>query len=204
MDHLLRSLDGADKIITLTLNFNGGSIADSFFYALSSSFSWIPLAFLFLYLLYKKTGSNWKAIFFVVCGLALTVTLCDQISSSIIKPLVMRPRPSHCPAICWLLHFVNNYHGGRYGFVSSHAANSFGAVVYTTLLIRRWKFTVISFVFAISVSCSRIYLGVHYFGDIICGWILGTIIGLTMYGVVKRIPYVIFIKKAAVQKKTAA
>ena len=58
MDHLLRSLDGADKIITLTLNFNGGSIADSFFYALSSSFSWIPLAFLFLYLLYTKTGGQ--------------------------------------------------------------------------------------------------------------------------------------------------
>lgn len=58
--------------------------------------------------------------------------------------------------------------------------------------------------FAISVSYSRIYLGVHYFGDIICGWMLGALIGLTMYGVVKRIPYVIFIKKTAVQKKTAA
>lgn len=191
MEYFLRGLDEADKVVTLAMNFNGGSFADTFFYSVSNSLSWLPLGLLFCFLLYKKHGDNWRRMVAILFGLIVTVTLCDQISASIIKPLVMRPRPSHCPEICWLLHYVNGYHGGHYGFVSSHAANAFGGVAYCCIIIRRWRFTVLSFLFAAVVSYSRIYLGVHYFGDVLCGAVLGLFIGSSMSLIVIHLPFVV-------------
>lgn len=179
-------LDAEDKAITVALNFNGGSFADAFFYGISRSLSWIPLALLFLYLLYKSTKGDWWRFAVLLFGLVLTITLCDRISSGIIKPLAMRLRPSHNFQVCWLLHYVYGYRGGLYGFVSSHAANAFGAVIYCSSIIRKRKFTIFAFAFALLVSYSRIYLGVHYFGDVVCGAMLGMAIG---YGISLCVKY---------------
>lgn len=177
----------ADKAAMLALNFDGGPVADFIFHTVSNSASWTPLALVFLYLIYKDHPGNWWKMCAIVLGLALTVTLCDQISSSIIKPLVMRPRPSHTDDISSLLHYVNGRHGGLYGFVSSHAANSFGATVYTAMFVRRRWFAIIAVCFSAIVCYSRIYLGLHYLGDILCGAALGALIGFMMYHLVSRI-----------------
>ncbi len=187
IEHVLNDLDAADKTVTVALNFDGGSAADAFFYGISNSLSWVPLALLFLYFIYKKSKGDWWHFTVLLLGLAVTITLCDRISSGIIKPLAMRLRPSHDFQVCWLLHYVNGYRGGMYGFVSSHAANAFGAVVYCCSLIRKRKFTIIAFCFAIIVSYSRIYLGVHYFGDVVCGAMLGVVIGYSINLCVKHL-----------------
>lgn len=176
---IIGQLDSVDKATMLALNFDGGGFADIFFYTVSKSVSWIPLALLFLYLMYKDCRSVGKMCAVVLC-LAICLTLCDQIASGLIKPIVMRPRPSHAEGVMQFLHYVNGKRGGQYGFVSSHAANAFGATLYTSMLLRRRWFTILAIVYSVIVCYSRIYLGVHYPGDILCGAIIGVIVGYLM------------------------
>ena len=122
---------------------------------------------------------------FIVIGLAITITLCDQISSSFFKPLVARYRPSHDIEINAMLHYVNNYHGGRYGFMSSHAANAFGAALLGSKIIRKKYFTIFIFSLATLVAYSRIYLGVHFLGDVVCGAIVGITVAYGIYYLLK-------------------
>lgn len=209
LDDLLGWLDGIDQSATVALNFDGGRWVDLLFFLLSSRLAWIPLALLFLYYLIfgrveddlrpSVQGSvhggagardqrfNLKHFVVVLLGLVFTLTLCDQLSAEVIKPLVARLRPSHNDAIDQMLHYVGDYRGGRYGFVSSHAANAFGAVVYACAFVRRRRFLVFSLLFAAAVSYSRIYLGVHYLGDVVCGALLGMTIGVMMSMAVKHV-----------------
>ena len=126
-----------------------------------------------LYVLYRKLG--WRGFALMLLGLILCVLLADRISSGIFKPLFARPRPTH--ALGDAVHVVREYRGGAYGFVSSHAANLFAIAVYTLLLVRRRWFTWVMLIFAVFVSYTRIYLGVHYPLDIACGALLGALIG---------------------------
>lgn len=178
---ILQQLDSLDKTATLSLNANMGSFADSMFWGLSSKLIWIPVALLFLFFVIKKKDNLPMAKILIVLALVLTITLCDQFSSSLVKPLVARFRPSHDIHLSALLHYVNDYHGGKYGFMSSHAANSFGAAVFGARIIRKLYFTVFLFILATLVSYSRIYLGVHYLGDVLCGAIVGCLIGYMVF-----------------------
>ena len=112
---------------------------------------------------------------------ALVFAFTDQISAGIIKPLVQRPRPSHDGSIMDQLHFVNDYHGGAYGFVSSHAANCFGLAVWVSCLYKRRSLVTAMMLYAVLNCYSRIYLGVHFPGDIICGTVLGILCGWLGY-----------------------
>ena len=89
-----------------------------------------------------------------------------------------RLRPARDPELSEFVQIVNGYRGGRYGFISSHAANSFGAVVLLSMIFRNKFFAFTSLLWAIVNCYSRIYLGVHYPGDILAGIISGTIIAV--------------------------
>jgi len=106
--------------------------------------------------------------------IALLITISDQLASGVFKPLFERLRPSHNPYLLGKLHLVNNYRGGRFGFISSHAANVFSLAFYLTLVARyRLKWIPLVLIpWAIFVSVSRVYLGVHYPTDIIVPAIL--------------------------------
>lgn len=166
-----------DKSIMLALNFDGGPSTDRFWHAISQNSAWVPVGVTLLLslALYKK---SLLVPTMIVVGLALTVTLADQISSSLIKPYFCRPRPSHNEEICGMLHYVNGYKGGMYGFVSSHAANAFGVFAFLAPSLRHKTTVAALFVWSCMVAYSRIYLGVHYFGDIVCGGILGITVGI--------------------------
>lgn len=184
---IIQTIDSADKTATVYLNTNMGSVADATFWTLSSRLIWVPIALFFIYTITKNSNRNWRMTILAVLLLALTITMCDQIASSIFKPWVARLRPSHNLQIAHLLHYVNNYHGGPHGFMSSHAANAFGAAVFGSKIIRKRYFTIFIFSLATIVSYSRIYLGVHYLGDVVCGGITGICVGYLMYLLFKYI-----------------
>lgn len=168
-----------DMLTMVSANFYGPEYADYLFYNLSSKLIWAPLIVSIVYVILKGSKNKRQAIVLILVSVAI-VALCDQVSG-IIKRAVERPRPSHNDEISYLLHYVNNYHGGRFGFVSSHAANCFGESVWLMLLLRRRAVSVALFSLSILICYSRIYLGVHYPLDVLAGACLGHIIGALVY-----------------------
>ncbi|MCY1632826.1 phosphatase PAP2 family protein [Marinifilum sp. D737] len=143
---------------------------------------WIPLYLLLLYQIYKVKGK--EAIYWIL-GAFLLVFLCDQISTRLFKDVFERFRPSHDPGLEGMVNLVSGYKGGRFGFVSSHATNSFGFALFTSLLFRNKLYTFFIFTWSLLVVYTRIYLGVHFPGDIIGGMILGLILGYGVYRLTK-------------------
>ena len=133
-----------------------------------------------LFLLYKQYGN--KALILLILSVAL-IAASDQLTSGLIKNIVQRPRPSHEVALAGKVHIVDNYEGGKYGFPSSHASNSFALTVFILLLIgKRFKWLkYVLFSYALLVCYSRIYLGVHYPWDVLCGIIIGSLLGFIFY-----------------------
>lgn len=178
MGAMIDFFDGIDTQLLLFLNGANNAFFDEFFWLVTGKFAWIPMICVLLYSTFRK---DWKMGAVVILGVALTIALCDQVSSGIIKDAVCRLRPTRDPEIGGIVHIVNGYRGGQYGFVSSHAANSFGVAVFLAMLFRRRAFTWTIMLWAAVLSYSRIYLGVHYPGDIICGGLLGAALGAAVY-----------------------
>ncbi len=136
---------------------------------------WLPLYLVLVWLIVKF--KRWDTLY-ILLGVALTITLADQITSSFMKPFFARLRPSQESDLVGLLHIVNNYKGGLYGFASSHAANTFGVGMFIYLLFReRYKWISVIFIWAALMSYTRIYLGVHYPGDVLVGALIGLLCG---------------------------
>jgi len=131
---------------------------------------------------------DWRMALWALLGVAVVVTLGDRISVEFFKEVFQRYRPSQNLEIYDLVHTVNDYRGGQYGFVSSHATNFFGIATFLYMLLRKpypkraWYL----FIFAGLVAYTRIYLGVHYPGDIVCGAILGGLIAWSVFKVFNR------------------
>jgi undecaprenyl-diphosphatase len=159
-----------DTQLFLFLNGCHNSFFDKVMWQISSIIFWVPFYMVLIgVIIYKYRQQS----VYIILSLALVVLISDQLSSSVIKPLVERLRPSHDSSLEGLVHFVNEYKGGMFGFVSSHAANTFGLAMFLSLLFRNRYFSVFIFFWAALVSYSRIYLGVHYPGDIVGGAIIG-------------------------------
>ena len=175
---MIENLNAIDQDLLLAINGLHCHYFDTFMWLMSRVCAYVLVALCFLYLLYRQ---GWKQMLLILVALALTIVLADQISSGVIKPLVHRLRPTHNEEIGSLLHILNSYRGGLYGFVSSHAANSFGAAVLLALLFRNRAVTYILIAWAATISYSRMYMGVHYPGDIICGAAVGALSAYLFY-----------------------
>lgn len=125
---------------------------------------------------------GWQRALIAVIGAGIAVGLADFACAGIIRPLVERMRPTNPDnPISPLVHIVDGYRGGAYGFPSCHAANTMALAMFTTLIFRRWSYGVVIFVWAAIQCYSRMYLGVHYPGDLLVGSIIGIVLAWLVY-----------------------
>ena len=166
-------LVNADKALMLTLTFREHTSFDMFWYYYTNLTCWIPLITILLFTLWLWHPSDNRHRLLLMVSIVLLILVLDQTSSGLIKPFVERLRPSHDSTISESLNYVNGYRGGRYGFVSGHATNIVGIATWLCHIFRSRIARAVFIIFAVTLCYSRIYLGVHFPGDIICGSILG-------------------------------
>ena len=187
---LMNKLESFDRAIVLFVNGLHTPLLDEIMWFLSGRFSLIPLYLLLLFLL--KNQNSWKNTFIILCGLTLSILLADQISVHLFKNGFERYRPSHNEELKQLLHLYEVkpgefYTGGKYGFVSSHAANFFAMIAFIYPFYKEKKKWILAglILVGILVAISRIYLGVHYFSDVLIGAALGILVGFSIRTLVR-------------------
>lgn len=188
---MLEKLIHIDTQILLAINGWHTPWADTLMWIISAKETWIPLYLLLVGLLvwrYRKpamTSMKWlqkvPACVVIIVVIGLAVGAADFVASGILKDWVARPRPSRVPELEGVLHLVNGYKSGRYGFVSSHAANTMACGLLFSLIWRN-KIATVGLMLWVAANCySRMYLGVHYPLDIFGGLMVGTLVALTAY-----------------------
>ena len=174
-----------DTDVFLFFNQMHSPYFDYFMSAFSGKFIWVPLYASLLYLLLKNF--DWKVTLMSVLGITLLIVITDQTGASLIRPEVCRLRPANLEnPISDMVHIVNGYRGGRYGFPSCHASNTFGLAFFLLFLFRTRKLSVFFLSWAVLTCYSRIYLGVHYPGDTLAGMLLGLAAAALVYVVLRR------------------
>jgi undecaprenyl-diphosphatase len=193
----MNKLESIDRAIVLFVNGLHTPLLDEIMWFLSGRLSLLPLYLLLLVLL--KFQNTWKNTVIILVGLIIAIFLADQISVHLFKNGFERYRPSHNEELKYLLHFYEvkpgeYYQGGKYGFVSSHAANFFAMIAFIFPFYKEKKNWILAglILIGILVAISRIYLGVHYFSDVLVGATLGILVGFSIRNLVK----VIFKKNA--------
>lgn len=169
-----------DKQLLLWFNGSDSLFLDGLVKTLTTATTWIPL-YLGLFYLVLKNNDNIQKVLLVLGCAGLCVFLAGSLNDLFVKPWVARWRPSRDPEIAMLVDVVNGYRGGRYGFFSSHAANTFSLAIFFTLLVRSKVLSVAMILWSLLNCWTRLYLGVHFPGDILCGLLWGGVVGTGMW-----------------------
>ncbi|MCK5137534.1 MAG: phosphatase PAP2 family protein [Bacteroidales bacterium] len=180
MDWLLQ----LDSRLFLVINGFHNETWDGIMWWISGKTTWWPFYLLVLAFLGWKKG--WQVLPMILFMIVI-ITITDQTSVHLFKNQFQRLRPCHEPALEGLVHLVNNKCGGQFGFISSHAANAMGVAMLVTVWIRKCWFTFIMIAWAILIAYSRVYLGVHYPGDVLVGGLWGAGCGWLVYILFLRI-----------------
>ena len=181
--NILQAIKQLDIELLLCINSHHSDFFDQFMFLFSNRFVWIAfyISVIITIFVRNKKSAIWLILLLVAC-----IVLADQISSSVIKDLVQRLRPTKEADLAPFLHIVNNYSGGLYGFVSSHAANTFGFALLSSLIFQNKLYSWSVFIWAGITSYSRIYLGVHYPSDILGGIIVGLSVASVLMLLIKK------------------
>jgi len=183
---ILQQLITFDERVFLAVNGWHSAYWDTFMCFFSDKLVWIPLYLALAFVVYRNYSLRNVLICFVVVGVIILFT--DAFTSQVLKPLVGRLRPSNLEnPISHLVHIVDGHRGGRYGFPSSHSANCWGVAFFVAYLFRHRVITLFMFVWAFIVCWSRLYLGVHYVGDVFFGMLFGLVGASVLYYVFRKI-----------------
>ena len=188
---MIDSLESIDRNLVVYINGCHNSFFDEFMWFFSGPYIIIPIFIIILWSLLKIYSV--RDVGFILFGFVLVIAIADLSSVYCFKEVFMRYRPSHHAQLIEKLHFYESepgqfYRGGLYGFVSSHAANYFAVCTTALALIKVFWVRYFLCVVTIIIMYSRVYLGVHYVSDLICGAILG-------YFVAQLILHFIILKK---------
>ena len=181
---MIETLTNFDVRLFLFLNSFHSAFWDKIMIFSSGKLTWLPLYVVILFLLYRKYKWN---IWLVLLSVILLITLSDQVSVHFFKNVFERLRPCHNPLIMNKVYMINNVCGGQYGFISSHAANTFALAMFTLIILKNKTYSIIILFWAALVAYSRIYLGRHYPGDIVVGAAVGCVLGYLVYRLMKFI-----------------
>jgi undecaprenyl-diphosphatase len=165
-----------DKQLLLAVNGSQSLFLDGLVKTLTTASTWIPLYVSLFYMVLKNNDNVQKVMYIVGCA-GLCILLAGSVDDLLVKPLVARWRPTHDPVIGMEVDIVNGYRGGNYGFFSAHACNTFSIAVFFSLLVKDRLLAVFLVGWSLVNCWTRMYLGVHYPGDILCGLIWGGIVG---------------------------
>lgn len=179
MTELIDRLLPFERDIFFAINGSESIFWDNVMWNFTSLITWIPMFAFILYVAFRN--QILKEALLVLVAIALVILFADQLSSSFLKPLFKRHRPTHHTDFKDLVDIVNDYRGGQYGFISGHATNSFGLAIFFSLLFKNKYVTTSIILWALLNSYSRIYIGVHFISDILAGMLVGSLIGFLVY-----------------------
>ena len=169
-----------DKQLLLLLNGSESLFLDSLVVTLTNAWTWVPLYISLLVVVIKNSESALKVLL-IMGSAGLCVLFAGTIDDTIVKPFVGRWRPTRDPEIGLLVDIVDGYRGGNYGFFSAHAANTFSIAIFFCWLIRSRLLSIALVLWSFTNCWTRLYLGVHFPGDILVGLCWGALVGTGVY-----------------------
>ena len=179
-------LESVDRQLLLAVNGSDSLFLDRVVTTLTNAWTWLPFYLSMLYIV-MKNADNVRKVLYVLGGAAICVVMAGLLDDFIVKPSVARWRPTHDPEIGLLVDIVDGYRGGKYGFFSAHAANTFSIAMFFSLLMRHRLFVCFMVAWSLINCWTRLYLGVHYPGDITVGLCWGALVGYTVYRLYCRV-----------------
>lgn len=183
---MIETLTSLDEQILLFFNGHHTAFMDEAMALITGKWIWIPFYLILIEMLFKKLRPKYALLTLLAVILAIVMT--DQICASVIRPFVGRLRPCNPDnPIYGMITLVKEIHPGGYSWPSCHAANTFALATLLSCVMRSRKFTAMIFIWATIVSISRLYCGVHYPTDILCGAAFGSVIGYLSLEVVSRL-----------------
>jgi undecaprenyl-diphosphatase len=170
--------------------FNGSqsAIYDQFILTLTNGLTWIPL-YIALFIMVLNNNESMSQIFIIVGCCALGVIFSAGLHDLVIKPLVARPRPTQDLLVKYTIDTALGYRESNFSFFSAHAANTFTVAIYMIFLVRNRAFTIAMALWSLFNCYTRLYLGVHYPSDILCGLLFGAVVGSVAYWLHLRLYY---------------
>lgn len=183
---MIETLTSLDEQILLFFNGNHTAFMDEAMSLITGKWIWIPFYLVLIDLLFKKLGPRYAVLTLV--AVVLAILMADQICASVIRPYIGRLRPCNPDnPIFEYITLVKGKQPGGYSWPSCHAANTFALATLLSCVMRSRKFTAMIFLWATIVSISRLYCGVHYPTDILCGAAFGSVFGYLALVFVSRL-----------------
>ena len=177
---MLECILSADLSLLRFFNSGNSVYFDALVPMLTSGLTWIPL-YIALFYLVVKNHETMAQIMLIIATAVVCVCIAGGIGDFIVKPMVGRLRPCNDPMVKAQLNLVAGTLSESYSFFSSHAANTFSVAMCFRLLVRDRRFTIVMFLWALLNCWTRLYLGVHYPSDILCGMLYGSFVGVVVY-----------------------